>query len=77
MTKQEIMKIARAKRDNEREALKSMDVSLDEYRAKRKRINDEYVATLEANKPTHHRLSSWQTADNAAFERWYKQQNHS
>ena len=75
MSKQEIMKQARDRRDNDREILKLKDISLDEYKAERKRIDDEYVAIREANKPTHHRLSAWQKADNAAFERWHKRQS--
>lgn len=71
MTKNDIMKAARLKRDSERDALKHCETSIEEYIIKRKRINDEYVAVKEANKPTHHRISAWQKADNAAFERWY------
>ena len=76
MTKQAVMREARNRRDSERKALGLKDLSLDDFRAERKRINDEYVVILEANKPTHHRLSAWQRADNAGFQRWYKLQHH-
>ena len=70
MTKADTMKQARGKRDGERLLLEERHLSLDDYRAERKRINNEYVAVLEANKPTHNRLPAWLKADNAAFERW-------
>ena len=74
MSKAEIMKEARAKRDSEREILSQQNISLDDYIAERKRSNGEYLATKEANKPTHRRISAWLQADNAAFERWNKRQ---
>ena len=74
MTKQAIMKEARKKRDREREELSHKELSHDDYTAERRRINTEYVVILEANKPTHHRLSAYQKSDNAAFQRWYKLQ---
>lgn len=75
MTKQEIMKAARAKRDSDRLTLKGKDLSLQDYIAERQRISDEYGAIREANKPTHNRLSSWQKADNVAFQRWGERQS--
>ena len=74
MSKAEVMKVARAKRDSEREILKHKDISYDEYIAERRRINNEFVAVQEANKPTHRRLSAWLQADNTAFEHWQKSQ---
>ena len=75
MTKAEVMKEARAKRDSERETLSQQDISLDDYIVERKRINGEYLAIKEANKPTHQRIPAWQRADNEAFGRWCKLQN--
>ena len=75
MTKSETMKVARTKRDNERETLKHRNISHNEYIEERKRINNEYIAVKEANKPTHQRLAAWQKADNAAFERWNARQS--
>jgi len=75
MTKSDIMKAARLKRDSEKEVLKHREISFEEYTIERKRISDEFIAVKEANKPTHRRLSSWQKADNAAFERWYALQH--
>jgi hypothetical protein len=74
MNKADNLKQARIKRDTEREMLKTKELPLAEYQAERKRINDEYVAVLEANKPTHHRISTWQREDNARFEHWLKMQ---
>ena len=77
MTKAEILKEARIKRDTERNLLDSKDLPLIEYQAERKRISSEYKAVLDANKPTHNRISSWQREDNARFEHWLKTQSHS
>ena len=74
MTKAETMKQARDKRDRERLLLKAQSLSRNDYIAERKRINSEYVAIKEDNKPTHNRLSAWQKADNAAFQRWCERQ---